>query len=50
MTTYTVIKDELNRESIQRVDEDGKVWSIPCDLSNFDYQGYLKSLDEASTL
>ena len=39
--TYTVIKDELNRESIQRTDPDGKVWSIPTDEANSDYQAYL---------
>ena len=42
--TYTVIKDELNRESIQRTDPDGKVWSIPIDESNSDYQAYLATL------
>jgi hypothetical protein len=28
--------------NIQRTDEDGKVWSIPKDPSNSDYQAYLK--------
>ena len=44
MTTYTIIKDELNRESLQRIDEDGKVWSIPMDEANSDYQAYLATL------
>jgi hypothetical protein len=41
MMTYTVIRDEFNRESIQRIDEDGKIWSIPTDPANSDYQAYL---------
>jgi hypothetical protein len=30
--------------------DDGVVLVIPCDEGNSDYQAYLKSLDEASTL
>jgi hypothetical protein len=35
---------------IKATDEDGKVIYIPIDLANSDYQAYLASLDEASTL
>ena len=37
---YTIIKTETG-EILQRIDEDGKVWSIPMDESNSDYQRYL---------
>ena len=40
-STYKVI--EANGVTyIERTDEDGKVWSIPMDESNSDYQAYLK--------
>jgi len=29
---------------IQRTDEDGKVWAIPTDPANSDYQAYLATL------
>ena len=35
---------------IERTNEDGTVSFIPKDSANSDYQAYLKSLDEASTL
>jgi hypothetical protein len=39
---YTVLIDDLtNKETILRTDSDGKVWSIPSDPANFDYQAYL---------
>jgi hypothetical protein len=46
---YTYIVREEN-ETIMRVDAEGNVSNIPKDLGNSDYQEYLKSLDEASTL
>ena len=30
---------------IQRTDEDGKIWSIPTDPANSDYQAYIASLE-----
>ena len=42
--TYKVI--ELSDYSyIERTDLDGKVWSIPMDETNSDYQEYLKTLE-----
>ena len=44
---YTVIAADLSAfisGSIQRVDDDGKVWSIPLDPANSDYQAYLATL------
>ena len=40
--TYIEIVDELTgNKTIQRTDLDGKVWSIPTDPANADYQAYL---------
>lgn len=47
--TYT-INESLTGTIIARTDENGNVAFIPKDLGNSDYQAYLKSLDEASTL
>jgi hypothetical protein len=46
---YTEVKGEFNTV-IVRENEDGTVTFIPSDPANSDYQQYLKSLDEASTL
>ena len=49
MKTYTEVTTPLGNTIIQ-YKEDGVMYSIPKDLENVDYQEYLKSLDEASTL
>jgi hypothetical protein len=46
--TYKEIKNEGSPSYIERTDTDGKVWSIPMDETNSDYQAYLKR-DETST-
>lgn len=39
---YKIIKDELTQnETVIRTDDDGKIWSIPSDPANSDYQTYL---------
>ena len=38
---YEVIENNNGTQSIQRTDPDGKVWSIPMDETNSDYQAYL---------
>jgi hypothetical protein len=45
-------KYELNESSnvVIRTDENGVVSAIPIDKGNSDYQAYLASLDETSTL
>jgi hypothetical protein len=40
MTKYTEKTTETG-SYIERVDEDGTVWSIPIDEANSDYQAYL---------
>ena len=44
------IKDTTFGKQITRTDDDGTVWYFADDLANPDYQAYLASLDEASTL
>jgi len=41
MITYEKITTEFGLEYIQKTDEDGKIWSIPIDEANSDYQAYL---------
>ena len=41
-STYIEIIDEIKgTKTIQRTDSDGKIWSIPTDPANSDYQAYL---------
>jgi hypothetical protein len=47
MATYKEITNEIGYIYIERKDADGKVWSIPTDPANSDYQAYLKSLENA---
>lgn len=44
MAIYKVIELETH-SYIERIDEDGKIWNIPIDLANSDYQAYLASLE-----
>ena len=42
---YEVLTDDLTQaKSIKRTDPDGKVWLIPTDPANSDYQAYLATL------
>lgn len=44
-----MIKYEIAENgSILKTDEDGKVWAIPTDPANSDYQAYLESLKDAA--
>ena len=45
MSIYEKVTDEFSLTYIKRIDEDGKVWSIPTDPANSDYQAYLASLE-----
>jgi hypothetical protein len=44
-STYEVIEIVGSPTSIRRTDPDGKVWSIPMDETNSDYQRYLAWLE-----
>jgi hypothetical protein len=44
MPTYETYETSLGETLIRRTDEDGKVWSIPKDPANSDYQVYLGTL------
>jgi hypothetical protein len=51
--TYEIVENEFGVKFIVRTDEDGKVFWIPCDSANADYQAYLTKdevkADEAKT-
>ena len=47
---YKVIENEGFPSYIERTDPDGKVWSIPIDEANSDYQAYLNKDTLASEL
>jgi hypothetical protein len=47
--TYQEIKENDVLISVTRTDENGKVWSIPADPANSDYQRYLNPEAEQST-
>jgi len=49
MYTYEIIGQELS-SVVKRTDSEGNIAFIPIDPANADYQKYLASLDEASTL
>jgi hypothetical protein len=45
MISFTEIKDEENNVIGVIKNDDGKVWSVPTDKGNSDYQAYLKSIN-----
>ena len=47
---FIIEKTPLQQAFIGRNNEDGSISYIPLDPANSDYQTYLKSLDETSTL
>jgi hypothetical protein len=47
---YTIIETPTGGVTINADLGDGHMLSIPSDPANSDYQAYLKSLDETSTL
>jgi hypothetical protein len=46
--TYEVITTADGKETILRTDSDGKVWHIPTDPANSDYQAYLNKDKEVA--
>jgi hypothetical protein len=48
--TYEITKDTYGQDFLKRTDQDGKIWFIPMDEANSDYQAYLnKDKAEQST-
>lgn len=43
---YELVKNEGEPSYVISTDANGKVWSIPCDPANSDYQAYLEHLTE----
>lgn len=43
---YEQIKENAETICIKRTDDDGKVWWIPMDQTNSDYQAYLSWIAE----
>ena len=49
MTTYEILEQPFADTIIIKTDEDGKVWNIPTDPANSDYQRYLNPEAKQST-
>ena len=45
MTTYETFETQYGDTQVRKTDADGKVWIIPADESNADYQRYLRWLN-----
>jgi hypothetical protein len=45
MAKYEIVKNEFLADRLTRTDNDGKIWWIPLDPANSDYQAYLVSLE-----
>jgi len=45
MTTYKEITNDLGLVNIEKTEDDGKIWVVPIDESNSDYQRYLALLE-----
>jgi hypothetical protein len=41
MTTYKEVTNEMGLTYIEKTEDDGKIWVVPIDESNSDYQAYL---------
>jgi len=48
MHQYEWYPKDLPNLYIQRVDEDGTIWSIPVDENNMDYRAYLEWCEEGN--
>jgi len=46
---YEEITNDLGEVTVKRTDADGKVWWIPTDPANSDYQRYLAWLENPET-
>ena len=48
--TYEEYTTEFGSKFIKRTDEDGKIWWIPCDPFNSDYQAYLNPVEHLTEI
>ena len=42
MTTYKEVTNDLGLVCIEKIEDDGKIWIVPTDPANSDYQRYLR--------
>lgn len=49
-STYQEITNDLSVVIIKQTDLDGKVWWIPTDAANSDYQAYLKAVEHLTEI
>jgi hypothetical protein len=47
---YEEVTNELGATLIKRTDADGKVWWIPVDETNSDYQAYLNPVEHLTEI
>jgi hypothetical protein len=47
--TYELIENPTGENYLNKIDTDGKVWFIPIDPANSDYQAYLATLKPETT-
>ena len=47
---YEEVTTELGNAILKRTDEDGKVWWIPMDEANADYQAYLNPVEHLTEI
>lgn len=48
LSQYEWYPSHLDGHYLQRIDEDGTIWSIPFDSANGDYKNYLLWLEEGN--
>ena len=48
--TYEEVTTDLGDTILKRTDEDGKVWWIPMDETNSDYQAYLNPVEHLTEI
>jgi hypothetical protein len=47
---YEIVEQENGNKVIKRTDDDGKIWWIPTDPANSDYQAYLNPVEHLTEI